>query len=129
MSIQGVGIDIADVRRFSRLLERSGDGFATRWFSPAEVEMCRARRRPAVGFAEHFAVKEAVWKALGPDRWTQPLAWRQIEVTGDTRLPGPAVSLHGFAADLAGADAMLHVTVATRGDLVVATVVLSVADD
>jgi holo-[acyl-carrier protein] synthase len=102
MRIRGVGIDVADTRRFVRLVERHGDAFAARWFTPEEVAECedRAGDGGARALAAKYAAKEAVWKALGPEDWRDPLPWRGIAVlTGpDGRL---RVVLSGAAARLA----------------------------
>ncbi|NGN93019.1 4'-phosphopantetheinyl transferase superfamily protein [Nocardioides sp. KC13] len=66
MSLQGVGVDVADIRRFARLLAMRGSGFAVRWFTDAEIAQCMAAATPATAFAMRYAAKEAVWKALGP---------------------------------------------------------------
>lgn len=63
--IIGVGIDIADCKRFRRTIERLGEHFINRVYTAAEVEYCLSRRDPYPSFATIFAVKEAVMKALG----------------------------------------------------------------
>jgi len=64
--ILGLGSDICDIRRIEKSLERFGDRFTIRLFSPAE--RARADRRPAnraATYAKRFAAKEACAKALG----------------------------------------------------------------
>lgn len=112
MSLQGVGIDVADIRRFARLLAMCGSGFAVRWFTDAEIAQCMAATTPAAAFAMRYAAKEAVWKALGPGEWSGPLPWRGITVLEDA--PGSlAVSLDGPAAELAALAGVTAVRVAT----------------
>jgi holo-[acyl-carrier protein] synthase len=83
----GVGIDLVDVSRIERALERR-PRLASRLFTDREIEYARARRRPARHLAARFAAKEAVVKALGLGPGTSP---REIEV-----IPGspPEVELH-----------------------------------
>src|SRR5262249_51461047 len=61
-----VGLDLTEVERIAGMLERHGDRFLGRVFSPGEI--LRGRRHPRA-FAEHvagrFAAKEAAMKALG----------------------------------------------------------------
>lgn len=76
MSVYGVGIDVADVARFTKLLERHGDRFVRRWFTAAEIGECGS---DATAFAGRFAAKEAVWKALGLDS-AGAASWRSVEV-------------------------------------------------
>ena len=63
----GLGSDICDIRRIERAMERFGDKFLERIFTP--VERARAMRRVerlrAPTFAKRFAAKEAAAKALG----------------------------------------------------------------
>jgi phosphopantetheine--protein transferase-like protein len=119
MRIRGVGIDVADTRRFVRLLERHGDGFTSRWFTAAEVAECAVAQEPggaggralAARYAAKYAAKEAVWKALGPEDWQDPLPWRGIAVLDDPGRPGGhlRVVLTGAARRLAerlGVDAI-----------------------
>jgi holo-[acyl-carrier protein] synthase len=65
--ILGIGADICDVRRIERVLERHGERFLERVFTPAE--RARAARRTealhAGTYAKRFAAKEACSKALG----------------------------------------------------------------
>lgn len=112
MSLQGVGIDVADIRRFARLLAMRGSGFAVRWFTDAEIAQCMAAATPATAFAMRYAAKEAVWKALGSGEWSGPLPWRGIAVLEES--PGSlSVTLEGPAADLAALAGVTAVRVAT----------------
>lgn len=125
MSVGGVGIDVADVDRFARLLVARGDAFAERWFTDAEIADSRRQPDQAAALAGFFAVKEAVWKALGPSGWNGPLAWRQIEVLSAD--PGGAdvtVRLSGRAAELMSGSASVHATLCTAARVAVATAVV-----
>ena len=81
MPLRGVGIDIADVTRFARLLQSSPRRFSRRWFSVKEIAECEAGGDPATAFAARFAAKEAVWKALGIDAGPT-VPWRSIGIVG-----------------------------------------------
>lgn len=120
--IVGVGVDVLDIERFARLVSERGDRFTHRWFTSLERAQCDACRRPATAYATRFAVKEAVWKALGVPSWSMPIAWRSIEVlTTSTGLP-LSVALHGPAADVgtrAGAGSV-HATVSVAGRIATA---------
>lgn len=100
MSLRGIGVDIVDVARIERLLERHGDRFLARCFRPGEVLPAadgRARAELALHVAGRWAVKEACLKALGGAIGGIPYA--DVEVA---RGPGgaPCVVLHGRAARL-----------------------------
>jgi holo-[acyl-carrier protein] synthase len=95
-----VGIDLVEIARVERAVERGGKTFLQRVFTPAEVAYCRGR--PAE-LAARFAAKEAVSKALGVGmRMLAPdgINWRDVEVIGDSR-GKPTISLAGRAADRA----------------------------
>ena len=77
--IVSVGVDAVEIERIRALLERSGERFERRIFTPSEAEYCRGRQRPAESFAARFAAKEAVMKCLGTG-WTEGAAFREIEV-------------------------------------------------
>ncbi len=64
-SVAGVGTDIADVARISKMLEQYGDAFLKKTFTDAEIKYCAARPDAALRFAARFAAKEAMAKALG----------------------------------------------------------------
>ena len=60
----GVGIDLLEIDRLERALERH-PRLAERVFTQAERDYARERARPARHLAARFAAKEAVVKALG----------------------------------------------------------------
>jgi holo-[acyl-carrier protein] synthase len=97
--VVGIGIDVVEVRRMARALERTA-GFADRCFTAGEQGTCRARPDPAASFAARFAAKEAVLKALGLGLFAVPLG--EIEVVGGGDEP-PSLRLSGRAAGEASA--------------------------
>ncbi len=93
----GVGIDLLEIDRMERALERR-PRLAERLFTAAERESARARARPAQHLAARFCAKEAVVKALALVAW-EP---HEIEVTGGGDGP-PVIALNGRAAAAAAA--------------------------
>lgn len=63
--IYGIGIDIVDIPRLERVIERWGARFLDRVFCQGEQKRCLSTSRPAAGLAARFAAKEAFVKALG----------------------------------------------------------------
>jgi holo-[acyl-carrier protein] synthase len=99
--IRGIGIDVVDIGRMERALERWGRRFLERIFTSGEIELCLQRERPAPCLALRFAAKEAFAKALGLGL-RQGLRWRDIEVVhGDLGKPG--LHLHDRARGLLAA--------------------------
>lgn len=95
--VVGVGIDLVDIDRIRRLLERH-PRFARERFTADERAWCDQRRDPAERYAARFAAKEATLKALGVGLGALRLV--DLEVV---RAPSgaPELVLHGTAADLA----------------------------
>lgn len=94
--IQGCGIDLVEISRIERVLDRFGWRFLDRVFTPAEKEYCLAKKRPAESLAARFAAKEAVAKTLGLG--LGQFCWQDIEIM---RPNGgrPQVRLKGAAWD------------------------------
>ncbi len=92
-----VGVDLIEIPRVERVLNRYGERFLRRVFTPAEVIYSRGR---VPELATRFAAKEAVAKALGVGmRMLAPdgVEWHEVEILGDWR-GRPEVYLHGRAA-------------------------------
>ncbi|MCE2726331.1 MAG: holo-ACP synthase [Planctomycetaceae bacterium] len=65
MKVLGVGTDITECLRIAQMIERHGELFVGRVYTPLEIEYCRSRRMATQHFAGRWAAKEAVLKALG----------------------------------------------------------------
>jgi holo-[acyl-carrier protein] synthase len=79
--IYGIGVDLVRVDRIAKAIERYGDRFLRRVFTPAEIAYCQARSRQGVfQFAQRFAAKEAFSKALGVGLRAGGIRWREVEV-------------------------------------------------
>ena len=94
------GVDLIEIARVERVLERHGERFLERVFTPAEVFYCRARPPE---LAARFAAKEAVAKALGVGvrmMARDGIRWQEAEIVGDHR-GKPLIRLRGRAAELA----------------------------
>jgi holo-[acyl-carrier protein] synthase len=91
----GVGVDIVEVLRIAKMIERHGDMFLNRVFTPQEVAYCSARKAATQHYAGRWAAKEAVLKALGAG-WSQNLRWQEIELLNEPA-GRPLVRLSGGA--------------------------------
>ncbi len=65
MRVFGIGIDVVEVARMASAIERHGEPFLARLFTPAEREYCESHKDSVLHYAARFAAKEAVSKALG----------------------------------------------------------------
>lgn len=97
--ILGLGSDLVDIRRIQNTLDRYGEKFLARIFTP--TERARAERRAAARdtlvatYAKRFAAKEAASKALGTG-FRRGVFWRDL---GVVNLPSgkPTMALSGGA--------------------------------
>lgn len=93
--VTGVGIDLLEIERLERALERR-PRLAERLFTEGERSYAADKARPARHLAARFAAKEAVVKALG---LSGGFGLREIEVLAGEP---PVVRLSGAAATAAG---------------------------
>jgi holo-[acyl-carrier protein] synthase len=97
--IIGLGVDIAEVPRIKATIERRGEPFLRRVFTPSEIEYCERFKNKFERYAGRFAAKEAAMKALGTG-WRGGVRWVDLEVV---REPSgrPTMALAGEAAKIA----------------------------
>lgn len=79
MKIIGIGTDITECLRIARMIERHGELFLGRVFTPQEIRYCQSRKQSTQHFSARWAAKEAVLKALGTG-WVRGISWRDIEI-------------------------------------------------
>ena len=85
------GVDIIEISRIAQTLERYGERFLCRIYTPGELEYCRGRPSK---LASRFAAKEATMKALGTG--VRGVGWKDIEVVRAAS-GAPSIELHGRA--------------------------------
>ncbi len=126
--IVGLGSDLCDIRRIEQTLERFGERFVDRCFTPIEQAKSERRANRASSYAKRFAAKEACAKALGTGL-SAGVFWRDM---GVVNLPSgqPTMTLSGGAAKrLAmlvpeGHRAFIHVTLTDEYPLAQAYVMI-----
>lgn len=112
--ILGIGTDLANIERIAGTLERFGDRFRNRVFTP--VEQAKAERRADIAgtYAKRWAAKEACSKALGTGL-RMGISWRDMAVT-NLHSGQPQMQVTGWAAERLAAmtppghEALIHVT-------------------
>ena len=127
--IIGIGSDLVDVRRIEKVIERHGERFLARIFTPAERARAERRANRAATYAKRFAAKEACAKALGTGL-RAGVFWRDM---GVVNLPSgrPTMKLTGGAlARLnaitpAGCEPRIDLTITDEGPMAQALVVIS----
>jgi holo-[acyl-carrier protein] synthase len=121
--VLGLGTDLIEIERIKLSLERFGERFMRKVFSPGEVAYCQQKKQSVESFAARFAAKEAAAKALGTGI-SRGIGWQDIEVR---RAPGerPTLELHGRAAERAAAMGVrhLHLSLSHSREIAMAVVV------
>ena len=90
------GADILFIPRVTEAIERFGERYLQRIYTPSELTYCRGR---VPELAVRFAAKEAVSKALGVGMRIlarDGIYWHDAEIVNDS-LGKPNVHLHGKA--------------------------------
>ena len=97
--ILGTGVDLAEVGRIRSSIERYGERFIRRIYTPLEIAYVERKANRFERYAARFAAKEAGMKAIGTG-WSHGVHWKDFEVTN---LPSgqPTLRLHGVAAQIA----------------------------
>jgi holo-[acyl-carrier protein] synthase len=96
--IVGLGTDLAEVDRIQKAIERYGDRFIRRIYTPGEIAYVARKANKSERYAARFAAKEAGMKALGTG--AVGVRWQDFEVVN---LPSgkPTLRFHGRAAQVA----------------------------
>jgi holo-[acyl-carrier protein] synthase len=127
--ILGIGSDISDARRIAKVLERHGDRFIDRVFTPIERAKAEKRRNRVETYAKRFAAKEACAKALGTGLragvwWRDmgvvnlPSGRPTLELTGGAKRRLQAITPKGY-------EARIDLTITDEGPMAHAFVVIS----
>ena len=122
--IVGIGVDMARISRFERLLEKFGDRAVEKILAPVERPRLRLTARPAAYMAKRWAVKEAFGKALGTgiaDGITLPQIAVVNSSTGEPRLQFTGAAAAAIAKR--GVD-QTHLSITDEAEFAVALVVL-----
>jgi holo-[acyl-carrier protein] synthase len=106
--IIGMGVDIAEVDRIRSAIEKYGETFLRRLYTPGERAYCEQFRNKYERYAGRFAAKEAAMKALGTG-WRRGVKWVDFEVV---REPSgrPSIGLHGEAKKIAERMGVTHIS-------------------
>jgi len=122
--IVGSGIDLAEIDRIQRSVERYGQRFLDRVYTASEQAYCLRKRKSAESLAARFAAKEAGAKALGTGI-SHGVNWLEIEVVREAG-GRPTLRFHGRAAECAARLSSVRValSITHTATLAMASVVL-----
>jgi len=94
----GIGVDIVEVSRIERLIQRHGNRFLRRVFTERERDYCSRSAHPEQRYAARFAAKEAALKALGVG-WQMGAQFTDVDVFNE-ELGAPRIALAGRALEI-----------------------------
>jgi len=93
------GIDLVDCPRIEQMLQRHGQHFLDRVFTPTEQQQASVMKNRIERLCGRFAAKEAVLKLLGTG-WRGKIAWTDIEIVNN-QFGQPQVTLSGEVKKIA----------------------------
>jgi len=93
--IYGIGIDIIDIRRIKRVINKYGNRFKKKCFHEHEIIKSEARFNSIESYAKRYAAKEACAKALGTGL-ARGVFWKDIEIRNN-QYGKPYIILHNNA--------------------------------
>ena len=89
------GIDIIDIRRIKKTIDKYDFRFKNRCFHLGEIKKSESRVKLVESYAKRYAAKEACAKALGTGL-ARGVFWKDIEVQND-QFGKPKINLHNKA--------------------------------
>ena len=81
--IIGIGIDIINIKRIKKIIDKYGKKFIFRCFSNNEINRSEKEFNTIHSYAKRYAAKEACAKALGTGL-AKGIFWKDISVENDT---------------------------------------------
>lgn len=78
--IIGTGIDIIEIDRIQKAIDRWGESFLKHVFNDEEIKYAQKRKFPTQHYAARFAAKEAIYKAFGDYK---TLGWKDMTILND----------------------------------------------
>ena len=127
--ILGIGVDLVDMRRIERLLDKFGERFTQKIFTQEERLYAAQSPHPLRVYANRFAAKEAAVKALGTGM-ADGIGWQDIE-TSRANSGAPLLYFHRKAYEKLvshvppGYTSVLHVSLSDEPPYSTAFVVIS----
>ena len=82
--IFGIGTDLLEISRIDKILKKYNQIFINRILGSNEIEIIKDKSKNlSLYLGKRFAAKEAVWKALSPNRG-DGLVFKEIEILNNT---------------------------------------------
>jgi holo-[acyl-carrier protein] synthase len=120
--VLGVGIDIIEIERIKKSIDRFGDHFLNKVFTKTEIEYSLSKANKYQHFAARFAAKEAIYKALSSDT-DKVYSWQDIEIYNEKN-GLPKVKLFGSLKDYLNEDKELKISMSHSENYVTCVAIL-----
>ena len=111
----GVGIDIIEIDRIQKSIERFGERFLKKIFTEIEIEYASSKGSPYQHYAVRFAAKEAIAKSLSTSD-NEGFHWKDIEIYNENN-GRPKVNLYGKVKSILGDDKHLKISLSHSDNL------------
>ncbi len=118
----GIGTDIIEIDRIKDSIEKNGDRFLSKIYTPTEIEYCQSKANKYQHFAARFAAKEAVYKALATG-WQEVLSWQDIEIFNEST-GMPVVTMRGKLKEFLSDDKSLKISISHSKNYVVCVAII-----
>lgn len=115
--INGIGIDLIEVDRIKKLIEKN-PRFSQRIFTSQEIRYCQQKKNKYQHYAARFAAKEAFFKALG-----RRIKWTDIGLS-NLSSGKPQLELQDKKLKAEFSSDKIHVSIAHLKEYAVAVVIL-----
>ena len=122
----GIGTDIIEIDRIKDSIEKNGDRFLSKIYTPSEIEYCLSKANKYQHFAARFAAKEAVYKALATG-WQELLSWQEIEIFNEST-GMPQVTMCGKLKEFLSDDKSLKISISHSKNYVVCVAIIYKTD-
>lgn len=124
--IKGIGVDIVQIDRIKKLIEKYDINFLKKVFTEDEILYCQNKAHPFIHFAGRWASKEAFYKAL-PLPLQKISGWKKIEIISDNQSGRPYIKI--ISSDLLEAFknyniSLCHLSISHEKEFCIALVVL-----
>ena len=122
----GIGTDIIEIDRIKNSIEKYGDRFLSKIYTPTEIEYCQSKVNKYQHFAARFAAKESVYKALATG-WQEVLSWQEIEIFNEAT-GMPHVTMRGKLKEFLADDKSLKISISHSKNYVVSVAIIYKTD-
>ncbi|WKZ71270.1 MAG: holo-ACP synthase [Melioribacteraceae bacterium] len=120
--IFGIGVDIIEIDRIKKSIEKFGDKFLNKIYTEKELQYCESKKNKYQHYAARFAAKEAIYKAMSTG-WKKGTSWKNIEIYNEPN-GMPNVHLFGQLNDFINPDKELKITMSHSDNYVTVFAIL-----